>query len=228
MKHLLGTLALLLLSPIHSATAAENELGWTLDSALRQVDRQAQDFDTLLADVTAVTRDANGRRVRSLSGRVYMDNKGDMRVNVAEPDETVLLVTRNDVYEYDPARALVERYSIAKHPNRMEPYTRLGFASTGRDLKDDYLVTMLGEETLRGERTLMLELTPKSDSMRQVVGKVTLWIDEASWMPVRQVIEHVSTAEQLTIDYERTARNLNLNPDLFSPKWPRGTQLIRR
>jgi outer membrane lipoprotein-sorting protein len=210
------------------AGAAEYELGWTLDSALKQIDRQAKDFQTMLADATAVTLGSDGKEVRNLTGRTYMTAKGNMRVSEDAPGNRVMLVDSREVQIYDPAQAIVDRYSLSKHKGRLEPYAFLGFTYTGRDLQDDYLVTMLGEDRLRGQRTLLLELTPKKDAERQIVGKVTLWIDEASWMPARQVIEHVSTGERLTIDYTGMARNLKLNPALFKANWPRGTKQIRR
>lgn len=208
--------------------AATNELGWTLSSALKQIDRQSRDFESMLADAEVVAKDASGATLRSMSGRIYMTKNGDIRVNTSSPDSVVLLVTNREVQQYDSVRALVERYPLSKHKQRLEPYARLGFTATGKDLTDDYLVTMLGEDRLRGQRTLLLELTPKLDAERQVVGKITLWIDESSWMPARQVIEHVESREQLVIDYVGMARNLKLSDDLFRAKWPKGTQQIRR
>ena len=206
--------------------AAENELGWTLDSALKQVERQSKDFASLLADVTAVSRGSDGAVSSQLEGRLYMNKDGDYRVQVGGDSGRELLVTRNEVQDYDPARQIVERYSLSKHKNRMEPYARLGFTTTGKDLKDDYLVTMLGEDSIRGERVLLLELTPKRDNERQIVSRVTLWINQASWMPMRQTIEEVENSETLTIDYQGTARNLNLNPAFFKADWPRGTKRV--
>jgi len=211
-----------------TAAAIENELGWTLDSALKQVDRQTDNFETLLSDGTVVVRDSKGIVTRSLEGRIYISKDGDIRINVSKPQEKVILVTSSEVQEYNPMEAVVERYSLSKHKDRMEPYARLGFTDSGKDLKDDYLVTMLGEDKVGDRRALLLELTPKRDSERQIVAKITLWIDEASWMPLRQVIEHVTTNEQLTIDYLGMARNLNLNPELFKSKWPKGTKQVRK
>jgi outer membrane lipoprotein-sorting protein len=110
----------------------------------------------------------------------------------------------------------------------MEPYARLGFTTTGKELKDDYLLTLLGEDRIGDRRVVGLELTPKSEKVRETVGNIRLWIDQASWMPVRQQIAHVSTGETLTIDYMGMARNLNLNPKLFDDDWPKGTHKIRR
>lgn len=55
------------------------------------------------------------------------------------------------------------------------------------------------------------------------MGKAQLWIDQASWMPVQQFLTASSRGEEITLTYTFVARNLELNPDLFSTKWPRGT-----
>ena len=139
-----------------------------------------------------------------------------------------MLVTKSEVQDYDPVRALVDRYSLSKHKTRLEPYARLGFTTTGKDLRDDYLVTLLGEDFVNGRRIVGLELTPKKERAREVVARLQLWIDQASWMPVKQVIVHVASGDTLTISYYGMARNLKLNPDLFKAKWPKGTQQLKR
>ena len=78
MKHaLLLTISGLILCSLSVATsAANNELGWTLDSALKQLERQTKDFDTALADVEAAWTDTNGAPIRSTSGRVLLNREG--------------------------------------------------------------------------------------------------------------------------------------------------------
>ena len=140
----------------------------------------------------------------------------------------MILVNKKEVQDYDPDKALVERYSLSKHKDRLEPYARLGFTTTGKDLRDDCLVTLLGEDRIDGRRVVGLELTPKKDSVRQIVANVRLWIDQASWIPVRQEISHTTSGATLNIAYSGMARNLKLNPELFRDRWPKGTQKIRR
>ena len=219
--------AVLLLSVSGFVLAADNELGWTLDSTLKQIGRQGKDFETLLAEVHAQSVGPDGDVVREAEGRLYMNKLGEIRILLNGSDHREILVTRSEVQEYNPSAAIVERFSISKHPNRLEPYARLGFTMTGKDLKDNFLVTLIGEDVIRGERVLGLELTPKKEAVRQIVSKVTLWFNEASWMPMRQIIEHVSRRETLTVDYHGAARNLKLNPDLFKAKWPRGTKRVQ-
>jgi len=211
------------------ATTATNELGWTLDSALEQIDRQARDFDTALADVEAQWQAAGADRPhRTATGRLYVNKDGVLRFSVETPEKRTVLVTKNEVQDYDPVRALVDRYSLSKHKTRLEPYARLGFTTTGKDLRDDYLVTLLGEDYMNGRRIVGLELTPKKERARETVARLQLWIDQASWMPVKQVIVHMASGETLTITYFGMARNLRLNSDLFKDKWPKGTQELKR
>lgn len=216
------------ISVAFTASAITNELGWTLDSALKQISRQADDFDSALADVEIRWTDDKGFITRERTGRVYFNDRGEIRFSEFESGDHVILVRKNEVQDYDPTRALVERYSLSKHKNRLEPYARLGFSTTGKDLRDDFLLTLLGEDEITERRVVGLELTPKKERAREVVANLRLWIDQASWMPVRQEIVHVASGETLTITYRGMARNLKLNRELFNDRWPKGTQKIRR
>ena len=94
-------------------------------------------------------------------------------------------------------------------------------------MQDRYLITIIGEEELGDTRTLVLELTPERDAERAVVGKIKLWIDQASWMPRRQEFSSTGDGVTTTLDYTDMARNLRLNPDLFDDDWPKGTDKER-
>ena len=118
--------------------------------------------------------------------------------------------------------------SLSRHPDRLEPFAALGFSSTGDDLERDYLITVLGEELTGSRRLLGLELTPKDDAERSVAARLSLWIDQASWLPVRQEIVHPQSGETLTVTYDQMARNLPLDRDLFRARWPRDVEQIRR
>jgi len=168
-----------------TATTATNELGWTLDSALAQIDRQAQDFNTALADVEAQWQAAGADQPhRTASGRLYVNKEGVLRFKVESPEQRTVLVTKSEVQDYDPVRALVDRYSLSKHKTRLEPYARLGFTTTGKDLRDDYLVTLLGEDFVSGRRIVGLELTPKKERARG--GCATAALDRPGQLDARE------------------------------------------
>ena len=205
------------------ALADGPKITWDLDDALKQVDRQADDFETAMARVEIVRRDLGGTELSREKGTIFMDRKGRIRMDADAPNQRTYLVEKSTLYIHYPGEERVEVYSLSRHKNRIEPFMRLGFTDSGKDLKDDYLLTAVGERDIGDSRTLGLELTPEKEKTRAVMGKAQLWIDQSSWTPKQQVITASSQGEEITLTYSFVARNLELNPDLFSDCWPRGT-----
>jgi outer membrane lipoprotein-sorting protein len=221
---ILTTTLLLLAVPAWSQAPA---IDWDLDEAIRQIERQGDDFSSVMSRVEVVNTDADGIEVDRQSGTGFIREDGRMRYNV-DGGNRVIMVDKNKVSIYDAPEKIVNEYSLAKNKSRLEPFARLGFSTTGKDLKDNYLITILGEEELGDSRTLVLELTPKRDNVRASVRMVRLWIDQSSWMPKQQEFNSTSDGSKLLITYSGMARNLQLNQDLFKVKWPKGTKTVKQ
>lgn len=209
------------------AAAQENELGWTMESALEQIDRQAQDMESVLAQVDIEWSGDAQAMGRITSGRIYFNDDGDFRLRDDSDAKLVALVDRNVLSIYDPGAKTVQEIRLSRDESRLEPFLRIGFTVTGDKLEDDYLVTFVGEQEIGDRRTLGLELTPEDADMRAIVSKAQIWFDQASWLPVKQIVTHTSGTKTVTVTYSGMARNLNLNPDLFKADWPRGTDKIK-
>jgi outer membrane lipoprotein-sorting protein len=201
-------------------------IDWDLDDAIRQIDGQADNFESAMARVEFARTAADGSTITSHSGNGFINERGDIRYG-QDGGQRILLVDGNTVMDYDASTSTVHQYSLSKHKTRLEPYYRLGFSVAGRDMQDRYLITIIGEEEIGDTRALVLELTPERDAERAVVGKIKLWIDQASWMPRRQEFSSTGDGVTTTIDYTDMARNLRLNPDLFDDDWPKGTKKER-
>ena len=210
-----------------SGFAQQNELNWSMERAIKQLDHQGEDFESMLAEADVEWKAQDGSS-RSMQGRIFMNEDGEFRLTEKSPKTGTVMLHSKTFYDYDPATSVVKEYSLSKHKNRLEPYVRLGFSPTGKDLQKDFLVSFIGEKEISGRRALGLELTPKKDSLRAVISKIELWVDEASWLPARQVISQAAGGETMTITYTGMAKNLSLNPDLFKVDWPKGTDKQRQ
>jgi len=202
-------------------------ISWSLDEAITQIERQAKDFDTAMARVEQVRTADDGSEVSRSTGTGFIHKDGDMRYNI-DGGQQVIFVDNHTVSNYDAGTSTVEEYSLSKHKDRLEPFARLGFSTTGSDMKKDYLITIIGEEEIGDSRTVVMELTPERDNVRETVRLIRLYIDQASWMPVRQVFKSTADSTTLTLTYTGMARNLKLKPELFKDKWPKGTETIRK
>ena len=216
--------ALMTLMLSATAFAQAPKITWELDEALTQIERQAEDFETFMARASVVSTSSDGTESRTV-GTGFIRKDGMMRYD--EDDSSVKrLVDRDKVMIHDAAAKTVQEYRFRDHADRLEPFIRLGFSTTGKDLRDNYLITILKEEAIGESRTLQMELTPKKDEDRARIRNVQLWIDQASWLPKRQEINATDGAS-LTLTYEGMARNLNLRPELFSDNWPRDTEVTK-
>ena len=211
----------------NTAWAQAPAISWSLDSAIRQIERQAKDFNTAMARIDQVRTADDGTEVSKSTGTGFLRKDGSMRYNI-DGGQRVTFVDRNTVSIYNAETSTVEEYSLRSHKDRLEPFVRLGFSTTGTDMKKDYLITVVGEEDIGDSRTVVMELTPKRDNVRETVRLVRLYIDQASWMPVRQVFKATSDSTTLTMTYTGMARNLDLKPELFKDKWPKGTKKVKK
>jgi outer membrane lipoprotein-sorting protein len=219
-------IAILAIVAAMPASAQAPSIDWSLDDAIRQIERQASDFDTAMARVETVWTNADGQEESKTVGTLFMREDGRFRIRF-DGGEKETLVDRDTVMMYDAAASTVLEYSVRSHPDRLEPFARLGFSVSGKELEDDFLLTIMGEDEIGSARVLGLELTPERDSVRETVRNIRLYIDQASWMPVRQEISATAGGKTLTITYSGMARNLKLNPELFQENWPRGTEKER-
>jgi len=223
-RSIIALLAVLASVPTWSQTP---KINWDLDEAIRQIERQGNDFSTAMSRVEIVNSAADGDEVDRNTGTVFIRKDGRIRFNSDNGSRTII-VDNKKVSIHNAEESIVSEYNLSRDKSRLEPFVRLGFSTTGKELKDDYLITIIGEEQLGDTRTLVLELTPKRDSVRATVRQVRLWIDQSSWMPRQQEFSSTSDGSKVLITYTGMARNLQLNPDLFKTKWPKGTKVVKQ
>jgi outer membrane lipoprotein-sorting protein len=200
---------------------------WTVENALKQLDNQAKDFHSLKADLerTKVTVVVNDKSTES--GQIFVRRDDKMRINLIQPNPRTIVRDGNDFYIYNPKIHRVEEYNLGKKKSLVDQFLLLGFGTSGSDLRNGYSITLQGEETVDGRKTLLLELNPKSDEVRNQLSKIQLWIDESTWLPVQQKFFETGSGDYFIIRYKNMLRNLRIPDSEFKPHWPRGTTRVK-
>jgi len=116
----------------------------------------------------------------------------------------------------------VEQYDLGKRRSLVDQFLLLGFGTSGSEMQKGYLVTLLGEEEMDKRQVLKLELTPKSEEVRNQVSKIHIWIDESTWLPAQQQFFETGSGDYLLIRYTNVVRNVRLTDTDFKPHWPKG------
>jgi outer membrane lipoprotein-sorting protein len=208
------------------AAKGQNHVQWTVEAILRELDEGAKDFHSLSADlertkVTVVVDDHSTE-----TGTILV--RGDkMLLEMKTPDARTILRTGDDLYIYTPGLKRVEEYNLGKNRALVDQFLLLGFGTEGKELRKGYLVTSLGEEKIDEKKTAKLELTPKSDAVRNQIAKIQIWLDESSWLPVQQEFFEAGSGDYSIVRYTKMVRNPAIRDSEFKPRWPKGTEKVK-
>ncbi len=73
--------------------------------------------------------------------------------------------------------------------SKYEGYLMLGFGAGGRDLEEKWTIKYLGKETIDGILTDKLELIAKDPNVLKLFPRVTIWLDPARAVSLKQVFD---------------------------------------
>jgi len=131
--------------------------------------------------------------------------------------QVYLLKNPTEVQEYDLTK---------KFRGMFEQFLLLGFGSNSKDLSSAYTIK-LGEpasETIAGEKTTKIELTPKSQEMLASLKKCELWIADSKGIAVQQKV-YTGGGDYMLATYT----NMTINPSLPDLKLdlPKGVKVVK-
>lgn len=225
-KTLLGLLAIGFTTFLYAA-AAQNNPRWTTEGVLSMMDNSAKDFRSLTADIEHVKYTAVVKDTSTESGQILVRHDQKMRIEITKPDTRTILRTGDSLFLYNPKINRVEEYDLGKNRALVDQYVRLGFGTKGEDLRKSYLVTVLGEEELDHRKTILLELTPKSDQVRSQIIRIQMWIDEASWLPIQQKFFEAGSGDYVLFHYSNMMKNLKISDAKFKQDWPKNVEKVK-
>jgi len=150
-----------------------------------------------------------------------------MRIQFARPDQRTILRSGNSLAIYNPKINRVEEYDLGKDRALVDQYVRLGFGTRSEDLKKSFDVKFAGEQDLDGRRTLLLELTPKTEQVRAQISKIEMWVDESAWLPLQQKFFEAGSGDYFIFHYSDLKKNLKIEDSRFKQDWPKNAAKIK-
>lgn len=207
--------------------ASQNPVHWTTDSALERMDKSAADFRSLTADIeqdkyTEVVKDTSVE-----TGQIFVRRDQKMRIELTKPDPKTILRTGDSLFIYTPKIKRVEEYNLGKHRSIIDQYMRLGFGTKSQDLRKSYDINLTGEEEVERHKTLLLELTPKSEEIRKQITKIQMWVDEPSGLPIQQKFYESGGGDYFLVKYSNMMKNLKINDAKFKQDWPKDANRVK-
>ncbi len=192
-----------------------------LDSVLVKLDAAAKNFHTTTASFEFDTVQTDPIPDTDIQkGAVYYQRSGStfqmaahLQQRNGRPAATTYILSGgvfrlSDTGKQDDAKT----YNQA---SKYESYLRLGFGASGADLQAKWDIKYLGKETIDGIATDKLELVAKDPNVRKLFVKVTIWLDTARAVSLKQVFDEPDGTTR-TCHYTKINVNQPLPPGAFS------------
>ena len=184
----LGLSCLALAASVALATPAAD-----LETVLRQMDDAAAKFRTTDANFTwkqynKVIDDVT----ETQQGKIYFrraSNETQMAAEIIEPSAKLVIFSDGKIQIYQPRLDQIDIYDAGAHRDEFESFLVLGFGGSGQDMLKSFEVTYGGTEKIDGIDTAKLDLTPKSEKVRQHFAHILLWIDPQRGLSVQSRIK---------------------------------------
>jgi outer membrane lipoprotein-sorting protein len=191
-RHVLAGLAALLISTSaawgQSPPQKRSKLTTDLTEILSHMNKAAENLRTISANLeyTKVTVLVDDKAVQS-GQLLYRKGKGtDILIDFKKPEPKTIAFRKNLGEIYNPKINQIDEYNLEGKSGMIEQFLLLGFGTEADKIRKDYDLKFLKEEDLQGDITVVLELTPHSETTRAQLTRIQLWVSEESWLPAQQ------------------------------------------
>lgn len=210
------------------AQAPKTASAGALESVLDKMDAEAAAFRTLEASFTWDQYSKVVDEHDLQKGVIYFRrNQKDieMAADITEPAKKFVLFSDGKVRVYEPRIDQVTEYNAGKNKAEFESFLLLGFGGRGHDLLKSFDVKYGGVETVDGINAAKLELTPKSEKVRNMFSQIVLWIDPRGISVQQQLIE--PSGDYRLANYNGIKMNEGIPDDVFKLKTTPHTKVLR-
>jgi outer membrane lipoprotein-sorting protein len=162
----------------------------TVDSVLARMDEAGTAFRGMTAKMRKLSYTAIIKETLEESGKITLrcpkPRQVQALIDFDKPDLKSFLFRDKKVQIFMPKLNTVQEWDLGKFDSLLTQGLLIGFATPSKEIRKNYSVLLVGEETVVGRKTFKLELVPTVESIRQHFTKIDLWIAISDGLPVQQ------------------------------------------
>ena len=185
-----------------------------LQAVFSRIDQSAATFKGFTADIKRVTYhhilpDEPDIQTGTIVVRRAKPHELQMRIDINPPDAERVVVDSSKAEIYYPKTNSIQPVLFGKeNKGLVEQLLLLGFGSTSQELQSTYEVTYGGPETVGGEKTVRIELAPKTAQVKEQLQRAELWISSSNGLAIQQKFYLKGGEDYTTV----TLSNIKLKP----------------
>jgi len=208
-----------------AAASVATARGTTIDDVLSRLDSAAPEFTGMTANLSRVTYTKVLDEQTTESGTIALKKQPSgiqVLITLDKPDQKIVSFRGRKAEIYYPKLKTVEEWDLGKHSGLIDQFLLVGFG-TGKALKSAYNLKYVGDETIAGQKTHKLELTPQAADVKDKLRRVDLWVSENGAYPVQQRFIQPS-GDYYLVTYSAVKLNPALTDEALKLQLPKGVK----
>jgi outer membrane lipoprotein-sorting protein len=201
--------------------------GVTTDEVLSKLDKGAPSFKSMSAGISQSNYTKVLDETTIETGQIALKKSGpkdlSALINFTTPNPRTVAFGGRKAEIYYPKLKSVQEYDLGKRSDLLDQFLLVGFGTTGKELKSNYTVKYMGDETVGGQKTHKLELLPAPSARREKLQKLELWVAEDGTYPVQQKFIQQS-GDYYLITYTDVKVNPQLGDEAFKLNLPKSVK----
>ncbi len=205
-----------------------------LDKILAQMDAASAKFHSARADFQWDQFERVVSSTDTQAGVIYYLRSGantsvavDIETTDGQPSKKTIVFSDGVLKFFQPQ---IDQMTVMRAGNKQdqyESYLTLGFGGSGSDLKKSWDITYQGMETIDGVPTAKLDLVSKTASVRNNFSHVTIWVDPARAISLKQILFEPS-GDSRTSYFRNIEYNKKIPSSVFKIKTDSKTQVVQK
>jgi len=151
------------------------------------------------------------------------DGSALLRQEIRTPGARILTIKGGVATIYQPKINQASIVNLGKNKDKAE-YLALGLGQSPGRLRGTFDIDFLGEETIDGAPCSVLALKPKSTATAAFFASFTLWIKNATQVPIQQKLQEPN-GNYLLVRFTAEKLNAPIAASQFEQKLPKGTEI---
>ncbi|MEO8735778.1 MAG: outer membrane lipoprotein-sorting protein [Edaphobacter sp.] len=223
--------AALLITPI--ASFAQGKPGG-LEAVLSQMDQASTKFKSAEADFRWDLYERVVKETTTQNGTIYFLKNGStlqMGAKISPPAAKIIEYKNGSLQLFDPGSDHLTLLSAGNNKAQYESFLTLGFGGSGTDLAKAWTITDLGTEPINDGAKMVtatkLDLVSKDPGVRNMFTHITIWVDPARGISLKQQF-FTPSEDQRTTYFTNIRYNQPVNTKPFAIKTDKKTTYDRR
>jgi len=205
-----------------------------LATVLHQMDQASAKFKSAEADFRQDMYERVVKETTTQIGTIYFLKNGStlqMGAKINPPTAKVIEYRNGSLQLFEPGSDHLTVMSAGNNKAQYESFLTLGFGGSGTDLAKAWDIADLGTEQVNdGSKmvtTIKLDLVSKDPNVRNMVTHITIWVDPARAISLKQQF-FMPSEDQRTTYFTNIRYNQPVNTKPFAIKTDKKTTIDRR